>query len=199
MMKLFRYLFVSMLVLLSFVITVGAANDKAVVPREPVALFIQLDPTGVAKPLDMTKEIYKSVEKKLAKADKAPISFEKAQKDFKTYLRDNDTSVNQREQDMGAILRTKDLKNLATKESTRYVIVVSSRVTSSEEKDNFWTGKRKNLTILTNVIIYDAMNGEYLVDDEFQSVGTTSGSYERAYNRAIKDMLDQVDFVTHLH
>ena len=78
-MKLFKYLFVSMLAVLSLVTTVGAASDKAVVSKEPVALFIQLDPTGVAKPIEQAKEIHKSVAKELALVYKEPIAFEETQ------------------------------------------------------------------------------------------------------------------------
>lgn len=194
MMKLFRYFFVSMLAVLSLVMTVGAASDKAVVSKEPVALFIQLDPTGVAKPIEQAKEIHKSVAKELALVNKEPIAFEETQKMFRTYLRDNNTSSNQREQDMGMIMRTKDLKALGEKADTRYVLFVSSRITSSEVKDNFWTGKRKNMTVLSSILVYDTLEGQYLVDEEFESVGTTTGSFERAYNRAIQEMLEKVDF-----
>ena len=193
-MKIFRYLFVSMLAVLSLVMTVSAASDKVVTPNEPVALFIQLDPTGVAKPIEQAKEIHKSVAKELALVNKEPIAFEQTQKMFRIYLRDNDTSSNQREQDMGMIMRTKDLKALAEKAGTRYVLFVSSRITNSEVKDNFWTGKRKNMTVLSSILVYDTLEEKYLVDEEFESVGTTTGSFERAYNRAIQEMLEKVDF-----
>ncbi len=193
-MKFLKYVLVSLVAILSLAMTVGAASTKFTTPPEQVALFLQLDPTGVAKPIDMAKEVYKEVDKKLLKVNKTVIPYEKAQKDFRTHLRNSEEDMTLREQNSGVILRTRDLQALAAKEHTRYVIVISAGVTSSEEKSNMWTGKRKNLTILTNVIIYDAERNEYYLDDDYQSVGTTSGSYERAYNRALKDMLEQVDF-----
>ena len=87
---------------------------------------------------------------------------------------------------------------LAEKEQTRYVISIATRVTSSEVKLNFWTGIRKNLTIVTNVVIYDAEANDYLIDEDFSSVGRTSGSYDRAFHRAIEDILTKIDFNTML-
>lgn len=167
-------------------------------PKETVALFIQLDPNSVGKPLETTNELYVKFKDKLNNANKEPIEFSKAQKDLKVYIRDNDINDNQRDQDKGAILRSKDLKALADKEGTRYVIVASTRVTSAEVKTNFWTGLRKNMTIMTNVVIYDAQENDYVMDEDFSSVGRTSGSYDRAFHRAIEDVLAKIDFNQYL-
>ena len=167
-------------------------------PKEPIALFIQLDPHYVGKPLETTNELYDKFKEKLNNANKEPVEFTKAQKDLKVYIRDNDANDNQRDQDKGAILRSKDLKALADKEGTRYVIVASTRVTSAEEKVNFWTGLRKNMTIMTNIVIYDAQENDYVMDEDFSSVGKTSGSYDRAFHRAIEDVLTKIDFNKYL-
>ena len=167
-------------------------------PREPIAVFIQLDPKGVGKPLEISEEMYGKIKEKLNSAHKEPMPYTKAQKDLKIYIRDNDLNGNQRDQDDGVILRSKDFKALAEKEQTRYVISIATRVTSSEVKLNFWTGIRKNLTIVTNVVVYDAEANDYLIDEDFSSVGRTSGSYDRAFHRAIEDILTKIDFNTML-
>ncbi len=180
---------------LATVITAQAADTRlSVKPMEQVALFVQLDPNNVGKPVESTEKIFKKVAEKLQEVDKTVVPYAKAQKDLKVYIRDNDTSPNQRELDKGVLLRTKDLRALADIENVRYVVTVSTRVTSSEVKANIWTGQRKNLTILTNVVIFDAANGEYLMDEEYQSIGKTSGSYDRAFHRAIEEVLKQIKF-----
>ena len=84
-------------------------------PQEPIALFVQLDPEGVSKPLEISEEIYDKVKEILNDANKEPIIYTKAQKDLKVYIRDNDLNNNQRDQDKGVILRSKDFKALAEK------------------------------------------------------------------------------------
>lgn len=191
-----------MMVLATLFFYGSVANAEAVQlnvqPKETVALFIQLDPNSVGKPLETTNELYVKFKEKLNAANKEPIEFAKAQKDLKVYIRDNDINDNQRDQDKGAILRSKDLKALADKEGTRYVIVASTRVTSAEVKTNFWTGLRKNMTIMTNVVIYDSQENDYVMDEDFSSVGKTSGSYDRAFHRAIEDVLTKIDFNQYL-
>lgn len=180
----------------------GALHTQAMTvlesPKQPIALFIQLDPNHVGKPLEISEELYTSVNDKLKAVGYEAIPFAKAQKDLKVYIRDNDSNETQRDQDKGVILRTKDLKALADKEGTRYVMVLATRVTSAEEKVNFWTGLRKNLTIMTNIIIYDAQEGDYVMDEDFSSVGKTSGSYDRAFHRAVEDTLTKIDLHQYL-
>ena len=67
-----------------------------------------------------------------------------------------------------------------------------------KKKVNFWTGLRKNLTIMTNIIIYDAQEGDYVMDEDFSSVGKTSGSYDRAFHRAVEDTLTKIDLHQYL-
>lgn len=162
--------------------------------KEEIALFIQLDPNGVGKPGEISERIFDSVSAKLKGAKKVPIPYIKAQKDLRVYLRDNDNSENQREQDKGVILKSKDFKALGNIEGVRYVMLVTSRITSVEEKENFWTIRRKNLTILSTIVIYDLQAEDYLMDEEYATVGKTSGSYDRAYSRAINTLLEQIDF-----
>lgn len=184
------------------VLLLGIVNTHAMglleTPKQPIALFIQLDPNHVGKPLEISEELYTSVNDKLKAVGYEAIPFTKAQKDLKVYIRDNDSNETQRDQDKGVILRSKDFKALAEKEGTRYVMVLSTRVTSAEEKVNFWTGLRKNLTIMTNIIIYDAQEGDYVMDEDFSSVGKTSGSYDRAFHRAVVDTLTKIELGQYL-
>ena len=184
------------------VFLLGSLNSQAMglleSPKQPIALFIQMDPSHVGKPLETSEEIYTKVNEKLKSVGYEAIDFTKAQTDLKVYIRDNDTNDNQRDQDKGVILRTKDLKALAAKEGTRYVMVLATRVTSAEEKENFWTGLRKNLTIMTSVTIYDTQKEDYIMDEELSSVGKTSGSYDRAFHRAIEDTLTKIDLGQYL-
>lgn len=184
------------------VLLLGVVNTHAMglleTPKQPIALFVQLDPNHVGKPLEISEELYTKVNEKLNTVGYEAIPFAKAQKDLKVYIRDNDSNETQRDQDKGVILRTKDLTALAEKEGTRYVMVLATRVTSAEEKVNFWTGLRKNLTIMTNIIIYDAQEGDYVMDEDFSSVGKTSGSYDRAFHRAVEDTLTKIDLHQYL-
>ena len=157
------------------VLLLGVVNTHAMglleTPKQPIALFVQLDPNHVGKPLEISEELYTKVNEKLNTVGYEAIPFAKAQK---------------------------DLKALAEKEGTRYVMVLATRVTSAEEKVNFWTGLRKNLTIMTNIIIYDAQEGDYVMDEDFSSVGKTSGSYDRAFHRAVEDTLTKIDLHQYL-
>lgn len=91
------------------------------------------------------------------------------------------------------VLKSKDFKALAAKENVQYVLLVSTRTTSAEVKANFFTGQRKNLTVLTNIVLYDAKAGDYLADQSYTEIGKTSGSYDRAYSRATNKLLDEVN------
>lgn len=163
-------------------------------PKEPVALFVQVDPNGVGKPTEITERIFNDVAQKLATVNKDVIPMESANKHLRTYIRDTADAENLREQDKGMILRSKDYKALAKKENVRYVVSVNTRVTSAEEKMNMWTGIRKNLTILTDIVVYDTEAEDYTLDEEFSNVGKTSGSYDRAFSRAVNEALNKVDF-----
>lgn len=158
------------------------------------ALFIQIDPNGVGKPKETEEEICKAVQEKLKELNHTIISTDKTQQDLRIYLRENAETVTQRGSDEGVILKGTDFQALGALENVRYVVLVSSRITSAETKSNFWTGSRKNLTVLTEVVVYDSQAKQYLMADEFTTVGSTSGSNDRAYSRAINEMLEQVNF-----
>ncbi len=178
------------------------ANAEAVTPVKDAVkettvegdtLFIvQLDPNHVGKPGEIEQRIYDSFAEGIKKANHMPIPFNKAQKTFRIYLREEAAPDTQREQDLGVVLKSKDFMELAKQANVRYVLVVATRVSSAEEKMNFWTGSRKNLTILTNVVLYDAQEQDYLADQSFTDIGTTSGSYDRAYSRAINKLLKEI-------
>ena len=113
---------------------------------------------------------------------------------MRVYIRENADTLTKRDADEGYVLKSKDFKALAQLENVRYIVLVSSRITSAETKSNFWSGSRKNVTVLTEVVVYDAQESKYLMDEEFTNIGKTSGSNDRAYSRAIKEMLKQVNF-----
>lgn len=158
------------------------------------ALFIQIDPNGVGKPKETEQLICSDVQKKLNASHHDIISTEKTQQDLRVYIRENADTLTKRDADEGYILKSKDFKALAQLENVRYIVLVSSRITSAETKANFWSGSRKNVTVLTEVVVYDAQESKYLMDEEFTNIGKTSGSNDRAYSRAIKEMLKQVNF-----
>lgn len=156
------------------------------------ALFIQLDPTNVGKPSEAEKLIYDDFASELKKAGHIPVAFENSQKTLRIYLREEAEVDTQREQDLGVVLKSKDFKALAVKENVRYVMLVATRTTSAETKFNFWSGSRKNVTVLTNIVLYDAQAEDYLADQSYTEIGKTSGSYDRAYIRATKKLLQEV-------
>lgn len=158
------------------------------------ALFIQIDPNGVGKPQETEQEICKDIQAKLKDLNHVIVDTEKTQQDLRIYIRENADTVTQRGTDEGVILKSADFQALGAMENVPYVVLVSSRITAAETKSNFWTGARKNLTVLTEVVVYDVENQKYLMADEFTTVGSTSGSNDRAYSRAIKEMLEQVNF-----
>lgn len=158
------------------------------------ALFVQIDPIGVGKPKETEQLICKDIEAKLNASHHTIVSTEKTQQDLRIYLRENGEEVTKREADKGYILKSSDFKNLAHLENVRFVVLVSSRITSLEEKKNFWSDTRKNITVLTEVVIYDTKDNKYVLSDEYTTIGKTSGSNDRAYSRAIKEMLEKVAF-----
>ena len=157
------------------------------------ALFVQIDPHGVGKPKEMEEKICNDIKDKINAAHHGIVSVDKAQQDLRVYVRENVESMTKRDADEGFILKGKDFKALAEMENVRYVLLVSVRITSSETKTNFWLGERKNLTVLTEVFLYDTQENKYLIAEEFTDIGKTSGSYDRAYNRAIKEMLTKIE------
>lgn len=157
-------------------------------------MFIQIDPNGVGKPQETEQEICKDIQAKLKDLNHVIVDTEKTQQDLRIYIRENADTVTQRGTDEGVILKSADFQALGAMENVPYVVLVSSRITAAETKSNFWTGARKNLTVLTEVVVYDVENQKYLMADEFTTVGSTSGSNDRAYSRAIKEMLEQVNF-----
>lgn len=100
---------------------------------------------------------------------------------------------NARESDLGFVPKSRDLNALAKELNADYVLFISSRVTSQEVKRNMWTGERKHSTILFDVVLYRSSDGEYLIDDMYTDTGKTQGSFERAYKRATKNIMEQID------
>lgn len=180
--------------LLGALIPAHAAEKITSAVSADTALFIQIDPNGVGKPQETEEAIAEAVQKKLLETGHSIVGTEKTQQDLRIYLRENAETVTQRGTDAGIVLKGKDFQALGALEQTRYVVLVSSRVTAAEVKNSFWTGNRKNLTVLTEVVVYDVQESQYIMADEFTTIGKTSGSYDRAYSRAIKEMLKQVNF-----
>ena len=155
------------------------------------------DPTGKSDSefikviQEIEKRIFDSFADEVKKAGYTVVPFAQAQKDLRIYLREEADTDTQREQDLGVVLKSKDFKALAAKENVQYVLLVSTRTTSAEVKANFFTGQRKNLTVLTNIVLYDAKAGDYLADQSYTEIGKTSGSYDRAYSRATNKLPDK--------
>ena len=194
-----KKLFAFLVVLFTFFVlpifpTEAASLDSKNGSVEPdTLLVIQLDPNHVGKPAEIEQRIYDSFAEELKKSGHTPVAFNKAQKDLRIYLREEAAPETQREQDLGVVLKSKDFTALAEKENVKYVLLVAVRTTSAEEKINFFTGARKNLTILTNLVLYDVKAADYLADQSFTEIGKTSGSYDRAYSRAINKLLEEVN------
>ena len=188
------WIFLMTILMIGFSSVSLAANKPGEGLIADTALFVQLDPTGVAKPKEMETLIYQDVSEKIRSVYHDTISAEKAQRELRTYIREHGDTLTRRDADKGFIFKRRDFKALADMEKVRYIMLVSPRITAVENKDNIWTGDRKNLTVITEVVIYDAEEDEYIVDEELTSLGKTSGSKDRAYHRAIKDMLKQLKF-----
>ncbi len=186
-----------MILTVLFMCTFSAFYAKAEEPvnkaPQDTALFIQIDPNGVGKIKETENLIGEEVAKKLKTSGHEILPVVETQQNLRIYLRENADTVTQRGSDEGVILKSQDFKALGNLVNAHYVVLIASRITSAEVKEGFWED-RKNLTVLTEVIVYDAKAGKYLMDEEFSNVGTTGGSYDTAYRRAIKEMLKQVTF-----
>ncbi len=169
------------------------AETTGIVGTQDTALFIQIDPNGVGKIKETENLIGEEVANKLKASGHEILPIAETQQNLRIYLRENADTVTQRGSDEGVILKSQDFKALGNLVNTHYVVLIASRITSAEVKEGFWED-RKNLTVLTEVVVFDAQNGKYLMDEEFSNVGTTGGSYDTAYRRAIKEMLKQVVF-----
>ena len=186
-----------MILTVLFMCTFSAFYAKAEEPvnkaPQDTALFIQIDPNGVGKIKETENLIGEEVAKKLKTSGHEILPVVETQQNLRIYLRENADTVTQRGSDEGVILKSQDFKALGNLVNAHYVVLIASRITSAEVKEGFWED-RKNLTVLTEVIVYDAKAGKYLMDEEFSNVGKTGGSYDTAYRRAIKEMLKQVTF-----
>lgn len=171
-----------------------AAPDSAQSSSADTALFVQIDPSGVGKPKETEQLICRDIKEKLKASHHDIISTEKTQQDLRVYIRENTDTLTKRAADEGYVLKSRDFQALAQLENVRYVVLISSRITSAESKDNFWSGSRKNVTVLTEVVVYDGQTRQYLMDEEFTNIGKTSGSHDRAYSRAVREMLKQINF-----
>lgn len=161
-----------------------------------VAVYVFIDPNHVNKPLEAAETVYKAIDTKLVQNNAVALPFEQTRKQLRTYIRENDIGDNVRESDLGFNPKRKDLQALAEEANADYVLFINSRVTASEAKLNFWTGVRKNLTILFDVVLMQNVDTDILIDETFSETGKTSGSFERAYNRATKEMLKKIDLST---
>lgn len=172
----------------------GAAEARmSAAPVQDTAVFIQLDPFGVADLKETEKLIGDEVSQKLNAAGHKVVPLEDSQRLLRIYSRENANTATQRGSDDILILKGKDFTSLGHTVGARHVVLISSRITNAEVKTGFWE-ERKNLTILTDIIVYDVQNGKYIMAETFSNVGKTGGSYDRAYQRAVKDMLEDVTF-----
>jgi len=182
------------LVVLSSISFANSFSNSVLTQDQPtVAIFIIVDPNGVAKPLEASEGIYNAMEEELALNNAKALPYDETRKILRTYIRENDFGDNARESDMGFNPKRKDLHALATEAGADYVMFVSSRITANQVKRNLWTGSRQQSTIMFDVVLVKNGENAYLIDDTYSDVGKTSGSFERAYNRATKKILEQID------
>lgn len=176
------------------VVSAESFSESLLTKDQPaVAILIHIDPTNVNKPTEAAEGIYSALQEDLSENNAQAIPYEETRKVLRRYIRENDFSDNARESDFGFVPKRKDLEALAKELNADYVLFISSRVTSQEVKRNFWTGERKHSTILFDVVLFRSNDGEYLIDDMYTDTGKTQGSFERAYKRATKNIMEQID------
>ena len=63
-------------------------------------------------------------------------------------------------------------------------------------KYNPWIGTlRSKRTVLFEMILTDKDAKDYIVDENFSESGSTQGThYDRAFNKALKALLEKIDF-----
>lgn len=190
-------------VMLFSLVTSASANslidslaEKKLENLPKVAVLVHVDPTNVNKPIEAAEGIYAGLEEDLPADQVTVLPNEETRKVLRAYIRENGLGDNVREGDLGFIPKKKDLEALSTDLNVEYILFISSRVTSQEVKRNFWSGQRKHSTILFDVVLYEKSTGKYLIDELYTDTGKTQGSFERAYKRATKNILEQIDFST---
>lgn len=197
-----KKIFLVLVLLFSMVVTVSASElidslaNKKPESQPKIAILVHVDPTNVNKPIDAATGIYTALEEDLTAHYVTVLPYEETRKVLRSYIRENDLGDSVREGDLGFIPKKKDMEVLCKDLDVDYILFVSSRVTSQEVKRNFWTGQRKHSTILFDVALYEDKTGEYLIDELYTDTGKTQGSFERAYKRATKNILEQIDLST---
>lgn len=194
-----KKVFLTLVVFLSFlsISSAESLSESILTKGQPtVAVFILIDPNGVAKPFEAAEGIYNALSEELNSNNAKALPYDDTKKILRTYIRENNFGDNARESDMGFNPKQKDLQSLATESGADYVLFVSSRLTAQEAKRNFWTGKRQQSTILFDILLIKKGETSFLVDDTYTDIGKTSGSFERAYKRATKNILKQIDLST---
>ncbi len=181
----------------------AAEDDEAKPKKKPlpitessptIAVFVHLDPRGVADPNKSANVLYESVKEDLQSNHSVNIvPFDTCYKILRKYIRENQSTDTVRESDLGFMPKEKDLKALAKEANADYVVYVHSRITDTKQKMDVWWGtKRSQHTILTEIIVVDKDVTSYLVDEAVS--GRASGSSEdRAFNNALERTLTKIN------
>ena len=170
-------------------------GEDVIDPNKPIlSVFIYLDPAGVADPIKSTQVVYDAVKTNLDITKKVNVlPIETTNKILRGYVRENNTVNTARKSDEGFVPKRNDLMALAAASKSDYVLYMNIRMTNQELKFNFWTGVNAHRTVLTDVLLIGREQTEYLVDEAFSDVDSSTVSFDRAYRVTLKKLLEKID------
>ena len=157
-----------------------------------IAVFVVLDPTGVSKPTETSEKIHAAISEKLSTYNVVVVPYEKTRKMLRTYIRENNIGDNARESDLGFNPKKVDMTALAKGADSEFAMYVTARVTDRKQKRGFWTATRQQETILFEILLMKSEADDFIIDEIYSETGSTGGSHERAFNRAITKALEKV-------
>ena len=203
-----KVLFLLVALIFSLTLTASAAAEKersfserladtqSLEGKPKIALFVNVDPSGISDPVKSAELIYNNLTDELHKTRKVQVVPEYAEtnKVLRRYIRENTSADSAREKDFGFIPKKQDLINLAQEVDADYVLFLNARISNMQQKFNMWTGFRAKNTLLFEIIIVDEAATRYLVDEAFTETGSAQGSsFDRAFNKALTNILEKID------
>lgn len=163
--------------------------------KPKIALYINVDPNGISDPTKAAELIYNDLKDELHKTGKVHVtpSYDDTSKLLRRYIREHSTADSAREKDFGFVPKKQDLINLAKEADTAYILYLNARISNTQQKLSIGGFRTKN-TLLFEIIITDKQAQNYLVDDVFTETGSSQGtSYDRAFNKALTNILEKID------
>jgi hypothetical protein len=188
-------LFLAMFILLASTVSAEGSFSESILNKDAkkVALFIGIDKQWAAKPKEMQDYIHQGTKDKLTPYNVYLMPIDQTQKILRSYIRENNLVENAREADQGVNLRKQDFQKLAEESGADYVMYVATRFTAGETKRNFWSGQRNQGTVICDVLLIKKDGTQYIIDESFSDTGSSSGSWQRVFTRALKKAFAELE------